>query len=204
MMSDVANPYPVYAELRRREPVKPMEFPLGPTFMVTRYDDVMAVLKDAILFSSAANAKAIGLVMGRTIIEMDGQEHQHHRNLLAPAFLPKAMRGGLDAVIERFAHDLIDRVSRRGEADLVSAFTRNFPVRVIAHLIGIPVEEYEKFQSWSLDLIGFASEPMKGFAASEALVQFLKPMIAMRRAEPRQDLLSTLAHAEVEGHRLTD
>jgi len=204
MMSEVPNPYPVYAELRHREPVKPMEFPLGPTFLVTRYDDVMTVLRDGALYSSSANGKGIGMVMGRTIIEMDGQEHSRHRNLIAPAFLPKSLRSGLDAVIERFAHELLDRIGRQGHADLVADFTRNFPVRVIAHLIGIPVEEYEKFQAWSLDLIGFGSEPMKGFAASEALVQFLKPLIELRRSEPRDDLLSTLIHAEVDGHRLTD
>ena len=204
MMSEVPNPYPVYAELRRREPVKPMEFPLGPTFMVTRFDDVMAVLRDATVFSSSANGKGIGLVMGRTIIEMDGQEHLHHRNLLAPAFLPKQLRAGLDKVIEGLAHELLDEIAAHGEADLVSEFTRNFPVRIIAHLIGIPVEEYEKFQQWSFDLIGFASEPLKGFAASEALVQFLKPLIALRRVEPRDDLLTTLTHAEVDGHSLTD
>jgi cytochrome P450 len=204
MMSDVSDPYPVYAELRRRTPVRAMEFPLGPTFMVTRYDDVMGVLKDAHVFSSGANGKGIGLVMGRTIIEMDGQEHGRHRNLVAPAFLPKAMRGGLDGVIEHFAQELLDAVAPLGRADLVSMFTRNFPVRVIAHLIGIPVAEYASFQQWSLDLIGFASEPLKGFAASEALVQFLKPQIASRRSEPRDDLLSVLIHSEVDGHRLTD
>lgn len=203
MMSDVPNPYPVYADLRRREPVKPMEFPLGPTFMVTRYADVMAVLRDAATFSSRANGKGIGLVMGRTIIEMDGQEHSRHRNIIAPMFLPKAMHR-LDQVVERFAHELLDALAGRGRADLVADFTRNFPVRVIAHLIGIPVEEYAMFQEWSFDLIGFASQPLKGFAASEALVQFFRPLIAKRRAEPRDDLLSTLVHAEVDGHRLDD
>lgn len=204
MMSDVADPYPAYASLRRREPVKAMEFPLGPTSIVTRYDDVMAVLRDATLFSSSANGKGIGLVMGRTIIEMDGAEHSRHRNIIAPAFLPKALRRNLEQIIARVADDLLDRIVRRGSADLVSEFTHHFPVRIIAQLIGIPEEEYPKFQEWSFDLIGFASEPMKGFAASEALVQFLKPLIAARRAEPREDLLSTLSHAEVDGHRLTD
>jgi len=203
MMSAVPNPYPVYAQLRRREPVKAMEFPLGPTFLVTRYADVMAILRDAATFSSRANGKGIGLVMGRTIIEMDGQEHSRHRNIIAPMFLPKAMQG-LEDVVQRFAHQLIDAIAPRGQADLVAEFARDLPVRVIAHLIGIPVEQYATFQQWSFDLIAFASEPLKGFAASEALVQFLRPLIAARRAEPRQDLLSTLAHAEVDGHRLED
>ena len=204
MMSDVPDPYPVYARLRRDEPVKPMEFPLGPTFMVTRYDDVMQILRDAATYSSRANGKGIGLVMGRTIIEMDGQEHARHRNLVAPAFLPKAMRAGLDQVVARVADELIDTLAPHGHADLVAAFTRNFPVRVIAHLIGIPMDEYAKFQQWSFDIIGFASQPMQGFAASEALVQFFRPLIASRRAEPRDDLLSTLTHAVVDGHRLDD
>ena len=204
MMSDVPNPYPVYAELRQRQPVRPIELPLGPTFMVTRYDDVVTVLKDGNLYSSASNGKGIGLVMGRTIIEMDGAEHARHRNIVAPAFLPKAMKGELSDVIHGIAHQLIDRLAKDGRAELVSQFTRSFPVRVIAHIIGVPIDDFDTFQRWSFDLIGFASDPPKGFAAAQALVEFLRPIVESRKAEPRDDLLSTLVHAEVDGHRLTD
>jgi cytochrome P450 len=110
----------------------------------------------------------------------------------------------LPATIEAIAHQLIDDFVTDGRADLVEQFAKTFPLRVIAHIIGVPIQDYEAFQSWSLALIGFASDPPAGFAAAESLVTFLTPIVENRRARPAQDLLSTLVHAEVEGHRLTD
>src|SRR6266852_7145499 len=107
-MSAVSDPYLAYARLRRDEPVKLLDLPMAPGYLVKRYDDVLAVLKDGSLFSSHANAKGIGLVMGRTILEMDGTEHQRHHNLVSMAFIPKALQGELPQVIAGVAHDMID------------------------------------------------------------------------------------------------
>ncbi len=203
-MSPVRDPYPVYARLRRDDPVKAIDLPLGPGYIVSRYDGVMAVLKQAALFSGRANAKGIGLVMGRTILEMDGAEHARHRNIISPAFLPKALAGELPGVIRKIADQLIDGFAADGRADLVAQFTKTFPLRVIAHIIGVPIEDYATFQTWSLDLIGFASDPPRGFAAAAALVDFLRPIVEDRKQTPRGDLLSRLVHAEVDGQRLTD
>ncbi|HVN85862.1 MAG TPA: cytochrome P450, partial [Candidatus Binatia bacterium] len=203
-MSEVRNPYPAYARLRQDEPVKLLDLPLAPGYIVTRFDDVMAVLKDNALYSSRANANGIGLVMGRTILEMDGKEHARHRNIISPAFVPKALQGDLPQVIARIAHDMIDRFAADGRADLVSQFTRTFPLRVIAHIIGVPIEDYETFKRWSLDLIGFADDPPKGFEAAGKLVEYLRPIVEHRKTERRSDLLSTMLHAEVEGERLSD
>ena len=204
IMSPVPDPYPAYARLRRDEPVKCMDLPLGPTYLVTRYDDVLAVLRDNALFSSAINGRGIGLVMGRTIIEMDAKEHTRHRNIVSMNFVPKALQGDLPAHIGRVANELIDRFAADGGADIVEQFTKTFPLRVIAHVIGIPIDDYETFQRWSLDIIGFTSDPPRGFAASNAIVEFLRPIIEDRQAHPAADLLSTLVHAEVDGHRLTE
>jgi cytochrome P450 len=201
-MSEVPDPYPVYARLRRTEPVKLLDLPMAPAYLVTRYDDVVTVLRDATLYSSKANAKGIGLVMGKTILEMDGKEHTRHRNIVSMAFVPKALKGELPATIAAIAHDMIDRFGRDGHADLVAQFTRTFPLRVIAHIIGVPIEDYETFKRWSLEVIGFADDPPTGFAAAEKLVSYLRPIVERRRAQPRGDLLSTLVHADVEEHLL--
>jgi len=203
-MSEVPDPYPVYARLRREQPVKCLDLPMAPAYLVTRYADVVTVLKDAALFSSQANAKGIGLVMGKTILEMDGKEHTRHRNIVSMAFVPKALKGELPGTIASIAHDMIDRFARDGHADLVAQFTRTFPLRVIAHVIGVPIEDYETFKRWSLDVIGFADDPPKGFESAEKLVDYLRPIVESRRAEPRDDLMSTLVHADVEGQRLSD
>jgi cytochrome P450 len=203
-MSPVADPYSVYAELRRREPVKRLELPMGPGYVVTRYADVHTILTDAATFSSHANANGIGLVMGRTILEMDGKEHVRHRGIIAPAFVPKALRGDLPETVSAIVDELIDGFAANGEADLVSQFAFHLPIRVIAHVIGIPQQDYRTFHHWGLDIIGFTDDPPKGFEAAQKLVEFLRPLLEQRRVEPRDDLISRLVHAEVEGERLTD
>jgi cytochrome P450 len=203
-MSEVPNPYPVYARFRRDAPVKLLDLPMAPGYLVTRYEDVITVLKDAALFSSHANANGIGLVMGKTILEMDGKEHTRHRNIISMAFVPKALKGELPATINRIAHEMIDAFAQDGQADLVAQFTRTFPLRVVAHVIGVPIEDYETFKRWSLDVIGFADDPATGFASAEKLVTYLRPIVESRRAEPRNDLMSTLVHSDIEGERLND
>jgi cytochrome P450 len=203
-MSDVFDPYAVYARLRRDEPVKLLDLPLQPGYMVTRFDDVMAVLRGAALFSSKANAKGIGLVMGKTILEMDGAEHSRHRNIVSLAFVPKAIKDGLPDTVAAIAHQMIDAFAGDGGADLVAQFTRTFPLRVIAHIIGVPIEDYETFKRWSLDIISFGDDPARGFESAQKVVEFLRPVLERRRAEPCGDLMSTLAHAVVDDHRLQD
>ena len=204
MMSPVPNPYPVYRKLREERPVFTFDGPLGPCSMVTRYDDVLAALKDAETYSSKGNARGIGLVMGRTILEMDGKEHLRQRRIVTPAFSPRALRDGLDEVVARVVNQLIDEFEREGRADLVQQFTFTFPLRVIAHVLGIPIGDFHQFHHLALDLLAIAEDPVRGLDASQKLVAYLQPILDERRREPRADLVSTLLHAEVEGERLSD
>jgi cytochrome P450 len=203
-MSPVADPYSVYARLRDEEPVKLLDLWMGPGYIVTRYGDVRTVCTDPVLFSSRSNANGIGLVMGRTILEMDGKEHTRHRAIIAPAFVPKALRSDLPELVAALVHELIDQFACAGAAELVSQFTSTIPIRVIAYVIGIPIEDYKTFHHWGLDIIGFTDDPPRGFAAAQKLVEFLRPLLARRRGEPTGDLMSRLTHAEVDGERLTD
>ena len=186
------------------EPVKLLDLWMGPGYIVTRYDDVRTVCTDPATFSSRSNANGIGLVMGRTILEMDGKEHTKHRAIIAPAFVPKALRSDLPELIGGMVHELIDQFAADGAAELVAQFTSTIPIRVIAYVIGIPMEDYKTFHHWGLDIIGFTDDPPRGYAAAQNLVEFLRPLLARRRAEPTGDLMSRLAHAEVDGERLTD
>jgi cytochrome P450 len=203
-MSPVPDPYTAYARLRDREPVKLLDLWMGPGYIVTRYDDVRAVCTDPLTFSSRSNANGIGLVMGRTILEMDGKEHSRQRAIIAPAFVPKALRSDLPELIDGIVHELIDQFSAAGSAELVTQFTSTIPIRVIAYVIGIPIEDYKTFHHWGLDIIGFTDDPPRGYAAAQNLVEFLRPLLEQRRAEPTGDLMSRLTHAEVDGERLTD
>ena len=203
-MSPVPDPYPTLRRLRDESPALAIEVPLGETALITRYDDVQRVLRDAALFSSSINARGVGLVMGRTIIEMDGKDHSRHRALISPFFVPKAMDSAMARRIQEVADRLVDGLAGRGRADLVREFTLTFPVRIIAQVIGIPVEDYNQFQQWALDIIGLGDDPVKGLQAAAALVEHLRPIAELRKRQPTDDLLSKLVHAEVDGQRLED
>lgn len=204
MMSPIRDPYPVYHRLRHEQPVVHVESPMGTAYLVTRYDDVVGILKNTALYSSRANQRGIGLVMGRTILEMDGQEHLRHRKIISPALLPSALKGATSGLIVEIAHMLIDDFIKDGRADLIPQFTFTFPMRIIAHVIGVPMRDYVEFHHWANDLISMGDNPMKAFAAAQSIVDYLRPILEQRRAEPKGDLLSTLVHAEVDGNRLTE
>src|SRR2546427_1594525 len=99
IVSDVRDPYPMFAEMRRTQPVCRVEYENRTVYIVLRYDDVAAVLRDPETFSSSVMRDVMGPVMGRTILEMGGSEHTVHRGLVSHAFRPKA--------IERYARELV-------------------------------------------------------------------------------------------------
>jgi cytochrome P450 len=204
LMSPVPDPYGVYRRLRHEQPVVALKGFLGTSYMVTRYAHVVAALKDPAVYSSRGNARGIGLVMGRTILEMEGKEHQRHRKIVTPAFSPRALRNGIETTIDEIVHALIDGFAGDGRADLVSQFTFTFPLRVMARIIGIPIDDFDAFHHQALALISVADDPQKGLAAAQWIIDYLRPILHARRDDPREDLMSTLAHAEVEGERLTD
>ena len=215
MMFDFPDPYPLFAEMRRAGPVTIAHVMRRTTHIVSRYDDCLDVLKDAETFSSRSNAE-VGKVMGRTLIEMDGKEHTRHRALVQSVFVPKGM-DRLEPVLREMVHTLLDEVAAAPRADLVAQFTERFPVQVMAHLVGVPRADYPQFQRWAIDIIGFAKdydrghapvvilrEPDRGMAAADALRTYLLPVIAARRANPGDDVLSKLITGQVDGNGLTD
>ena len=204
MMSPIVDPYSVYKRLRDDHPALPVNTMMGIIHMITRYADVEMVLKDGKTFSSKANARGIGIVMGRTILEMEGKEHVRFRNIIAPFFGPRAMKAETGELVSSVINRLIDEFAGAGAADLVQQFTFSFPMEVMANIIGVPVDDYHAFHRMALDLISVGDDPARGFQAAQDLVTFLSPLMEQRKAEPRGDLLSKLVHAEVEGARLTD
>lgn len=204
IMDPVPDPYRVYARLRRERPVAPMKGWMDASNLVTRYDDVVAAMKDAGTYSARGNARGIGLVIGRTILEMEGAEHVRHRRIVTPAFSPRSLRGEVETQVEAITHELIDRFVDDGRADLVPQFTFTFPLRVLAGIMGIPISDFEEFHHWALDLISVGQDPQRGFAAAKSIVDYLRPILEERRRAPREDLLTVLVNAQVEGDRLDE
>src|SRR5262245_46708272 len=208
---DVRDPYSGLAEVRRKGAVQRLDMSgmphdeAKPVFFVYRYDEIAQVLRDDETFSSSIIANVFGDVFGKYVmLGMDEPEHRRYRSLVSAAFTQRALARRQDALVERVANDLIDGFADRGRAELVREFTFPYPTQIIASLLGLPREDYPQFQRWSISLLSFTVNRERGLAASAALRDYFAPILAARREEPRDDLLSTLAEAEIDGERLLD
>ncbi len=175
-----------------------------PVKFAHRYDDVSRILSDNETFSSTVFEKSLVMVFGPTILAMDGHEHLVHRGIVASAFRLKALEDWKTKLIEPITHELINAFVDRGEADLVREFNFRFPIQVIANMLGVPSEDSGLFLRRSIEMISIAVNVERGLAASAALKDYLAPIVEERRKDPKDDLISTLATAEIDGVRLPD
>jgi cytochrome P450 len=146
----------------------------------------------------------MGLVMGRTILEMDEPEHARYRGLLQKAFSKRALDRWEGELVRPVVSDLIDRFAGRGRADLVRELTFPFPVSVIAGMIGLDEDDYALFHRLAVELISITIDPLRGLRASQGLRDLFARVLAERRRDPRDDLMTVLAQAELDGTRLDD
>jgi cytochrome P450 len=168
------------------------------------YDECRTVLTEPDTFSSSIYDQIIGPVMGRTLLELQGAEHRANRALVSPSFRATLLEQWRTELVEVVVHELIDRFAPRGRADLVREFTFAFPAQVIARLMGLPREDYVRFQRLSIELLNVVYNWDRGITASVALKEYFAEVLAERRRDPQEDLISTLAETEVDGGRLTD
>ncbi|SEH86142.1 Cytochrome P450 [Mycolicibacterium rutilum] len=208
---DVRDPYTELARLRREEPVQKIEIPGipgeegKPIFMVYRYEEAQQMLRDNETFSSSIIIQAFGDVFGKyVILGMDEPQHGRHRALISKAFSQKALARWEGDLVTTIGTALIDRFADRGSADLVKEFNFPYPTLIIAGLLGLPQEDYAQFQKWSISLLSFTVNPERGRQASQALAEYLGPILEARRQDPRDDLISGLAAAEIDGEKLSD
>ena len=200
LLMTVENVHERLREARERHPVMPGN-PFTETsnqrldvagVTVLGYDECHAVLTDPGRFSSSIYEHIMGPVMGRTLLEQEGAEHRASRALVSPSFRAKLLERWRTELVEVVVHELIDRFAPRGRADLVREFTFAFPVQVIARLMGLPREDYARFQQLSIELL------------SATLKDYFGEILAERRRVPQDDLISTLAESEIDGERMSD
>jgi cytochrome P450 len=208
---DVRDPYTGLAAMRRSNPVQRLDMSgmpheeSKPVFMVYRHEEIEQVLRDHETFSSGIVVSVFGDVFGKQVmLGMDEPEHGRYRSLVSKAFTQRALARRQEQLVERVAGELIDRFAGRGRAELVREFTFPYPTQIIAGLLGLPREDYPQFQRWSISLLSFTVNRERGIAASNALKDYFAPILAARREAPRDDLISTLAQAEIDGAQLSD
>ena len=208
-------PHEQFRWLREHEPVRWHEIPGDTGFWaVTRYKDVFAVSLDSKTFSSAR-----GGVIPRTwkddeyepqkglLVNMDAPEHTRYRRLVSLIFAHKHVKR-LEDSIRATTTELIDKVVATGECDFVASISAELPLRVIVELLGIPQADRHKVLEWSNKMMGFddpeyQTDPMVPQIAAAELFMYANELAQERLAHPREDIVSHLLHAEVEGDRLT-
>jgi cytochrome P450 len=212
----VRDPYPDFAAQRAGAPVQPldlrteyaipddMEIDLPPAYRVLGYDEVVTVLRDGDTFSSAGYSVSMGEVMGHSILEMDEPEHHRYRSLVQQAFTRKAMERWETELVGPIVDGFIDSFAARGRADLVRELTFPFPVHVIAGLLGLQHEDLPQFHRWAVELISIGADWDRAVQASKNLGDYFAGILAERRRQPADDVISVLAGAELDGQRLTD
>jgi cytochrome P450 family 142 subfamily A polypeptide 1 len=173
---------------------------------VSTHAGVTAVGRDPATYSSAGGSRPDTGPMP-WMIDMDAPEHLKRRKLVSRGFTPARVRATRHNVTE-ICDDLIDRVCAQGECDFVHALAAPLPMVVIGDMLGIPPSDREKLLRWSDDMLGSLSGDPESLARAAAAFgefdHYARSMIAARRAAPRNDLVSVLVHAEVDGAQLDD
>ncbi|WP_031051059.1 cytochrome P450 [Streptomyces sp. NRRL F-5650] len=203
---------PELAEIRDGESVVEVKFPDGISgWMVTRHADVRKVLVDS-RFSSKVMASAAagmaetetGKLMNESLVGMDAPEHTRLRKLVTKAFTARNIEQLRPRVAEIVAELLDELEDQPRPVDLVKAFSVPLPVRVICELLGVPAEDQDTFHAWSNALLGDWSQVVEKEAATVALVGYFGELIAAKRAEPAEDLITALIKVSEEDPTLTD
>jgi len=216
-----ANPYPMYARLRAEDPVHWSA--LMEAWVLTRYDDVVAVLTDS-RFSAdrrqARNRFADEIARReeefgpfgrtRTMLTSDPPEHTRLRRLVSKAFTPRMVEG-LRPRIQEIVDELLDAVAQNGRMDVIRDLAYPLPVIVIAEMLGVPPEHRDQFKHWSDEIVGVLGGPLvpqetleRSRVAVHELAEYLSGVIVERRREPREDLVSGLIAAEEQGQILSE
>ncbi|MDP9313250.1 MAG: cytochrome P450 [Chloroflexota bacterium] len=213
-----ANPYPTYARLRAEAPV--YRAPLRGkqmAWLVTRYDDVVGVLRDQRLAknplsarSAAEHAKeqwipALLKPLARNMLDLDAPDHTRLRALVQQAFTPRLIEQ-LRPRVETLTDELLTKAQRDGRIELLSQYALPVPLTIIGELLGIPRQDQQLFHRWSNRLVSLASttDLIRALPALWFFLRYIRKLIAQRRAEPRDDLVSALVQAEQAGDRLSE
>lgn len=200
----LANPYPTYERLRRIDPVHKAR--LIDAWVLSRYEDVQAVLLDHHRFSSGQSGP--DYKRDASMLDLDPPDHTRLRSLVSKAFTPRSI-AALGPRIQRIVDKLLDDVADSNRFDLIAALAFPLPVIVIAEMLGVPPRDLERFKEWSNDIVlslepALSDEKRQRFLRSEQeLHQYFESIIAQRRLAPRDDLISALLAAEEEGDRLS-
>jgi cytochrome P450 len=222
-----ANPYPIYKAMREEAPLY-VDEQYGEVF-VSRHADILPILRDAERFSSDSsniapeliqqrvneagevpdNAQLGGFMGGKVMLFSDPPDHTRLRRLAQHAFTPKAVEGWRPRV-QKLVEEMLAPFGPGDEFDVMEHLARPLPVFVIAEILGVPIEDRDRFAEWGVHLARMIdpdtnlgdADFTKAIQSAMEFVQYFNGLIEERRATPRDDVVSVLVAAEEEGDRL--
>jgi cytochrome P450 len=212
-----ANPHPFYTRLRADAPVFRVALPDRQiAWLVTRYDDVVATLKDPRLAKDPQNAQPIGRrrrepwVPGfarplvRNMLDLDEPDHTRLRVLVQKAFTPRYVEQ-LSGRIQAICDQLLDAVQDTSSFDLMAAYAQPLPVTIISEMLCVPPHHRARFAHWSNSMVATATtwDRLRIVPTVWLFIRYLRRLIAYRRVRPGDDLTSALIRVESEHDRLS-
>ena len=211
MGPQLAHPYPFYTEARKQEPI--FFSPFLQCWVVTRYEDVKAILRDPDNFSSSYIDRLISVYTPETLSVLsqgistaalltlsDPPTHTRGRRLLTKAFSARRI-ASLEPAIRQIATTSLEQLLPLGQADFVTQFAAPFPLAVILHLLGLPEHDLRQVRKWAEDAVALASSflaPEQQLSCAKsylAFQQYMLTILEQRRLEPRDDFISDLLAA---------
>jgi cytochrome P450 len=202
------DPYSVHARLRAQRPVSPVIMPGGtPVWLVTGYAEARAALADPRLRKNMPGwhpeSDSIFAALDVHMLNSDPPDHERLRKLVNKAFTVRRVER-LRPRITAITTGLLDDMSTREQVDLLASFAFPLPITVICELLGVPVADQDDFRTWSATIVSDMAGPEVFQAHATAMIGYFMALLADKRHEPADDLLSALISARDEGDRLSE
>jgi cytochrome P450 PksS len=214
-----ANPYPFYARLRARAPVcRLLLADQQSAWLVTRYDDVLMVLKDDRFVNDPRNARTPEQAarepwvpktfrrLQHNMLAVDAPDHMRLRGLVHKAFTPRLI-DNMRSRIQALCNELLATVQGRGQMDLIRDYALPLPTSIIAEMLGVPARDRNRFHRWSNALVSMTSSMwgrLKALPRVMAFLRYIEHLIEAKRADPGDDLTSALLAVHAAGDRLSE
>src|SRR5512139_1076612 len=151
------DPFGMYAALRDHDPAHHVE--KGDYWVLSRYADVWAAARDTATFSSAdgltftyGERERIGLTDAAPLVMLDPPEHTEFRKLLSTGFTPRKVQS-IEPMVRRFVVERLERIGREGSADIVEELFKPLPSFVVAHYLGVPQADRDRFDAWTDEIV---------------------------------------------------
>jgi len=199
------DPYPIWNALRQSCPIARTERFMG-AYFPSRYEDVRTIAYDTEHFSSRRPVvrEYRPPLIPAPPITSDPPEHRPAKQVLLPAFTPEAIERH-EPRTRDICRELIGRMAGQSRCDAAVEYAQEIPVRVIAHMLGVPEQEADQFRRWIKEILEIGITDLDVLMrAQREMIAYFAEKIAARRAAPREDLIGYLINADIEGRSLTD